>query len=351
VLVPFADDLTPVDEVTMGRTAILVGLKHTATGDTLVAQGGRKSLAKAVLDGVPLPSPVYTVALEPPSASAAADLDNALAVLSRDDPSLVVEASEDSGQTLVHAMGELHVEVLVDRLRREWKVDVHVAGASVSLREAFTAPVKGHTFTYDRELGGRHLYAALTVDVEPLADAGDAKAGPVAVSLSKEAAASLTPEQREAAQEGLEAACARGPIAGSPLVGGSMVVTAVRVGDAATALGAIRACAAGIVRSLAAEAAPVQLEPRMSLEVSVPDAYVGPVLTDLSVARKADVSAVDVVETPGTASRSLVHATAPLSALFSYASALRSMSAGEASFAMEFESWGPVREQSSEANK
>ncbi|CAB1109383.1 unnamed protein product [Ectocarpus sp. CCAP 1310/34] len=335
-----ADDLRMVDSVSSGDVAVAVGLPHAATGDTLVAlRGGLRGLQ---LDGVAVPPPVFSLAVEAESSSQQArgrggvggewpraSFEAALAHMVREDPSLVVEADEESGQTVLKGVGELHLEVVLDE-------------------------------DYERTFGGKTIAAGLTIRVTPTDDLSSAPE----VQVSPEVEAGLVKDEMDALLGGLNDALRRGPAGGYPMTGLTLWVLAVRkFGDRATTPGAVRFAAASAVGRAAREAGGGLLEPMMEAEVSVPEAHVGAVLQDLTANRRAEVRAVDGPELVAAAAgrgggggggrgmgvRHEVRVRVPLRELLGYATTLRSLSAGEASFTMELGGYARMDEDAQRA--
>ncbi|CAM9839419.1 unnamed protein product [Ectocarpus sp. 4 AP-2014] len=342
-----ADDLRMVDSVSSGDVAVAVGLPHAATGDTLVGlRGGLRGLQ---LDGVAVPPPVFSLAVEVESSSQQASFEAALAHMVREDPSLVVEVDEESGQTVLKGIGELHLEVACDRLRREFGVQVQTGQAYVAYREGILEETEIDE-DYERTFGGKTIAAGLTIRVTPTDDLSSAPE----VQVSPEVEAGLVKDEMDALLGGLNDALRRGPAGGYPMTGLTLRVLAARkFGDRATTPGAVRFAAASAVGRAAREAGGGLLEPMMEAEVSVPDAHVGAVLQDLTANRRAEVRSVDGPELVAAAAaaaagrgdgggggrgvgvRHEVRVRVPLRELLGYATTLRSLSAGEASFTME----------------
>eukprot|EP00752_Nemacystus_decipiens_P001917 g1846.t1 len=346
-----ADDLRMVDSVSSGDVAVAVGLPHAATGDTLVGlRGGLRGLQ---LDGVAVPPPVFSLAVEAETSRQQASFEAALAHMVREDPSLVVEVDEESGQTVLKGIGELHLEVACDRLRREFGVAVQTGQAYVAYREGISEETEIDE-DYERTFGGKTIAAGLTIRVTPTDDLSS----PPEVEVSQEVEEELVKDEMDALLGGLHDALSRGPAGGYPMAGLTLrVLAARRFGDRVTTPGAVRFAAASAVARAAREANGGLLEPMMEAEVAVPEAHVGAVLQDLTANRRAEVRAVDgpaLVSAGeqraaaaggggdgggrtgmGMGARHEVRVRVPLRELLGYATTLRSLSAGEASFTME----------------
>ncbi|CAM9312653.1 unnamed protein product [Ectocarpus sp. 13 AM-2016] len=356
-----ADDLRMVDSVSSGDVAVAVGLPHAATGDTLVGlRGGLRGLQ---LDGVAVPPPVFSLAVEAESSSQQASFEAALAHMVREDPSLVVEVDEESGQTVLKGIGELHLEVACDRLRREFGVQVQTGQAYVAYREGILEETEIDE-DYERTFGGKTIAAGLTIRVTPTDDLSSAPE----VQVSPEVEAGLVKDEMDALLGGLNDALRRGPAGGYPMTGLTLRVLAARkFGDRATTPGAVRFAAASAVARAARKAGGGLLEPMMEAEVSVPEAHVGAVLQDLTANRRAEVRSVDGPELVAAAAaaaagrgdgggggrgvgvRHEVRVRVPLRELLGYATTLRSLSAGEASFTMELGGYARMDEDAQRA--
>ncbi|CBJ27994.1 Mef2, mitochondrial translation elongation factor EF-G [Ectocarpus siliculosus] len=356
-----ADDLRMVDSVSSGDVAVAVGLPHAATGDTFVGlRGGLRGLQ---LDGVAVPPPVFSLAVEAESSSQQASFEAALAHMVREDPSLVVEVDEESGQTVLKGIGELHLEVACDRLRREFGVQVQTGQAYVAYREGILEETEIDE-DYERTFGGKTIAAGLTIRVTPTDDLSSAPE----VQVSPEVEAGLVKDEMDALLGGLNDALRRGPAGGYPMTGLTLRVLAARkFGDRATTPGAVRFAAASAVARAAREAGGGLLEPMMEAEVSVPEAHVGAVLQDLTANRRAEVRSVDGPELVAAAAaaaagrgdgggggrgvgvRHEVRVRVPLRELLGYATTLRSLSAGEASFTMELGGYARMDEDAQRA--
>jgi elongation factor G len=350
VLQLFADQDREVESIPAGHIGAIAGLRDTRTGDTLCAAGAPRAVK---LPGLLIPEPVCTTTVEVDTVSEQKQLEEALHVLTRQDPSLRVKEDAETGQILLSGMGQLHLEVAAERLRREHKLEeVRLGKVHVAFREGVTGEGEA-TATYDRVLDGKRHWARVSVRVEP---AGDHSADPpsefeaLAVSAGEEdtPVASLGPcklqslskPMNEAFADALDSALGRGPVAGLPLIR-----TRVRLIPDRTWLSplstpvAIRAAVSRAVHSALIEASTALLEPTMRVEVLVPERHTGTVLNDLTSARRGSIVSVEASER----SNNIVVAHVPFAALVGdYAGALRSITAGEASFSMELYSYNFV---------
>jgi len=317
-------DLVPVDRVGAGDVVCLLGLKNTVTGNTLVLEKG--PLCAYELEGLTVPLAVFALAVEPEKSSQQPQLEAALQTLCLEDPSLRVELDPESGQTLLRGIGELHLEIVCDKLRRRFNIEVETGRAYVAYRESLceSFEVSSLTHSYDRTLGNRRMFSGISVSVSCMDPTCSCE-----VVIEKTAKEGLSGEEMSALRCGLEDALTRGP-KGFPVVGLRITVHSVTK-DSDTTSGAIRACCASFVDHLLRGEGHILLEPIMAVEVDSPVHNVGDVLSDLTMTRKALVRDVLTV-----GSRNLILAEAPLAAMLGYATAIRSMTQGDASFSMEY---------------
>ncbi len=327
-----ADDLATLPECGAGEVCCIVGLKHTSTGDTLVTDNG--PLKNFVLDGLTIPPPVFALAVEPEKVSQQDDLEEALRIMCTEDPSLKMEISAESGQTLIRGIGELHLEIVIDRLKREFNLEVTTGKAYVAYRESLEAQegVQTFTHTYDRTVGPKRMFATLEFEVRTTGLLVDPT-----VRIEKTVKSVLSADEYVALDEGLRAALARGP-RGYPVVGVDVVVTNV-TRDADTTAGAVRACSSLFVGELLSnEHQRVLLEPVMSVEAELPERFVGDVLSDLTVKRRAQIKEI----TSGVSAMHQIYASVPLASMLGYATSIRSMTQGEGCFSSEYSTHVPV---------
>lgn len=322
-----ADDMAHLASADAGSVVCLVGLKNTKTGDTLLASGSK--FKDHVLEGLAIPPPVYSVALEPESESKQAELETALKWLCLEDPSVSMDMSE-SGQTVVSGLGELHLEILVDKLQRQYRVPVSVGQASIGYREsiALAKPLE-QSYHYDHR--DRKQYAELSVTVKRRADNGDCTFDTKAVK------AALRVDEYNALLETLQNSILHGQ-KNYPVVGLDIIVDGAMREDGMTTPGAVRACAALLMRQLLQHADHETLEPIMEVEITAPNTQVGEVITDLTGTRRGEMKEIQEIG----AGQSVISALVPLQTLIGYATALRSRSHGEASFTAEYHSYKPA---------
>jgi elongation factor G len=326
-----ADDLATLPQCGPGEVCCLVGLKHTSTGDTLVIDGS--PLRSYVLEGLNVPPPVFALAVEPEKTSLQDELEKALKIMCLEDPSLKMEVSAESGQTLIRGIGELHLEIVIDRLKRQFGLEVTTGQAYVAYREGLQAQEKfKRKFTYDRTVGPRRLFATVEFSVHPTGTV-DAPA----VTLDEAVQEALSVEEYASLHDGLHAALSRGP-RGYPVVGVNITARTV-TRDADTTPGAVRACASLFISDLLRnEDERVLLEPMMYVEVELPEKFVGGVLSDLTVQRRAHIR--DIIA--NVDAKHIIQAQVPLATMLGYATSLRSMTQGEGSFSAEYDTHLPV---------
>ncbi len=313
-----ADTQIEVEELAAGEIGAVVGLKGATTGDTLCAEN-----LPIVLENITPPEPVMFMAIEPKSRADRDKLNAALEMLASEDPTCVVREDAESGQTILSGMGELHLEILVDRLRREFHVAANTGKPMVSYYETVTAHGAGKA-VFDREVAGKRLFAAVEVEVEPRGRGEgitvDAK------SVSRE----LSDELAEALEAGLTDGVTTGVVARYPMMDLVVKAAGIEMGepDSASPI-AFRSAAIMAFREAAAAAKPELLEPIMRLVIVTPAEYVGEVIGDVN-ARRGQVRDMD--ERGDT---KVVSADVPLAELFGYSTAVRSLSRGRASYTME----------------
>ena len=310
-----------VDEVHVGQIAAAVGLKETSTGDTIC-----DASAPIVLETITFPEPVISMAIEPKARVDQDRLVDAMGKLSDEDPTLKVVYNDETGQTIMSGMGELHLEIVIDRMRREHKVEANVGKPRVAYREAITSPAKVET-RFVRQTGGHGQFAHVWIEIEPL-DRGSG------VQFEDSIRGGVIPREFiSAVEKGAREALAAGPLGGYP-----MVDVKVSLVDGSYHEVDSSAVSFQIAGSMAAKAAvqkahPVFLEPIMRLEIVTPGEFLGDVLGDLG-RRRANIKNIE-----GQGGIQAVRAMIPLGESFGYASALRSLTQGRASYTIEFESY------------
>ncbi|KDO25110.1 hypothetical protein SPRG_20745 [Saprolegnia parasitica CBS 223.65] len=338
-----ADDADEVELITAGNIGAAVGLKNTFTGDTLIAASDNTRL---LLPGVEIPAPVFTCSIESDSLSRQKELDEALQHLQREDPSFVVTQDEETGQTLMSGMGELHMEILQDRLKTEYKLNPSVGKMRVAYRESISATVD-HEFRYDTMLGTDRQFAKVSFTLAPI-DPESSKDGTNRIKWKKSDSKDASLFQKlphgfvQAIEDGFQSGFGRGPLTGHRLAYLEITVDAANCEyDNDSSAQAFRSCASLALKEAIELAMPVQLEPMMALLVRTPDRCVGDILSDLNSQRRAHIQEVGLCPSMRVG-RSRIDAHVPLANMVGYATALRSKTQGEADFSMQFLKYSPV---------
>ena len=326
VLRMYADHREDIDKVYAGEIAATLGLKHTFTGDTLCDSGNQ-----IVLENITFPEPVIRVAIEPKTTADQEKMSDALYKLSQEDPTFRVRVDENTGQTIISGMGELHLDVLVDRMVREFNVKANVGRPRVSYRETIRRAVDKVDYRYVKQSGGRGMFAHVVLNFEPLAR------GAGIVFEDKVVGGSVPRNYIPSVERGIREAAESGPLAGYPVT--DMKVTLVDGGfhevdsnEMAFKLAGAMAFREGLEKGSA-----ILLEPIMKVDITVPEDYFGDVLGQIS-ARRGEIQGTDM--RGGNAQA--VNAIVPLAEMFGYATELRSITQGRGVFTMEFEHYAPV---------
>ena len=316
----FADQQIEVDHLAAGDIGALVGLKECTTGDTLCAE-----MKPLYLERITAPQPVMFLAIEPKSGADKDKLVASMEQLAAEDPTCQVRQDEETGQTILSGMGELHLEILVDRLKREFKCAANVGKPMVSYVETVTAPALKE-FTFDRELGGKRHAVTLAIEIRPLE-----RGKGVQVDVSRDFRNTLPdPKLADVVVQGLRDGVATGVLARFPMT--DLAVCAVRctlVDPEISDEIAFRSAAVMGFREAAEAAAPEFLEPIMKLEITTPPESVGEVLGDLNARRGT------VLDMEQRGDMQIVHARVPMAQMFGYSTAIRSLTKGRASYSME----------------
>ena len=316
----FADQQIEVDHLAAGDIGALVGLKECTTGDTLCAE-----MKPLYLERITAPQPVMFLAIEPKSGADKDKLVVSMEQLAAEDPTCQVRQDEETGQTILSGMGELHLEILVDRLKREFKCAANVGKPMVSYVETVTAPAV-KAFTFDRELGGKRHAVTLAIEIRPLE-----RGKGVQVDVSRDFRNTLPdPKLADVVVQGLRDGVATGVLARFPMT--DLAVCAVRctlVDPEISDEIAFRSAAVMGFREAAEAAAPEFLEPIMKLEITTPPESVGEVLGDLNARRGT------VLDMEQRGDMQIVHARVPMAQMFGYSTAIRSLTKGRASYSME----------------
>jgi elongation factor G len=321
----YADRREDIDEVLAGDIGATLGLKDSFTGETLCTPS-----APIVLESIAFPEPVISVAIEPKTAADQDKMSEAMRRLSEEDPTFRVRTDETTGQTLISGMGELHLEVLVDRMLREFRVGATVGRPRVAYRETITRPVKAEG-KFVRQTGGHGQYGHAVVEIEPLEKGGgfefeDGTRGGV-----------IPREYIPAIEKGVKEAMESGVLAGYPLVDLKVTLVDGSYHEVDSSEMAFKVAGSMALKEGAAKAGPVLLEPVMKVEVVVPDEFTGDVIGNLS-ARRASIDGMQ----PHSHGMQAIDAHVPLAEMFGYATDLRSMTQGRGTFTMQFDYYAEV---------
>ncbi|AVX04382.1 elongation factor G [Maritalea myrionectae] len=307
-----------IQEAYAGDIVAIVGLKQTTTGDTLCAPN-----AKVILERMEFPDPVIEIAVEPKSKADQEKMGLALNRLAAEDPSFRVKSDEESGQTIIAGMGELHLDILVDRMKREFKVEANVGQPQVAYRETITRAVD-HDYTHKKQSGGSGQFARIKFTIEP----GETGVG---LDFSDTVVGGNVPKEYiPGVQKGVQSVMGAGPLAGFPLVDVKFVLNDGAYHDVDSSVMAFEIAGRAGFREAIRQAGPKLLEPIMKVEVVSPEEYTGSIIGDLT-SRRGQVQGQDV-----RGNATVIDAFVPLANMFGYVNTLRSMSQGRANFVMVF---------------
>ncbi|MBN7770630.1 elongation factor G [Marinobacter daepoensis] len=330
-----ANDREEIKEVLAGDIAAAIGLKNVTTGDTLCDEN-----SKIILERMEFPEPVISVAVEPKSKADQEKMGVALGKLAQEDPSFRVRTDEESGQTIISGMGELHLDIIVDRMRREFKVEANIGKPQVAYRECIRKPVDVEG-KFVRQSGGRGQYGHVKVKLEPLPlDVEDAENF---IFVNEIVGGVVPKEYIPAVQQGISEQMQNGCLAGYPLLGIKATLYDGSYHDVDSNEMAFKIAGSMAMKKGALEANPALLEPMMKVEVVTPEDYMGDVVGDLN-RRRGVIQGMD--DNPAG---KIVRAEVPLSEMFGYATDLRSATQGRASYAMEFSRYSEAPSNIAEA--
>ena len=327
ILQMHANHREELEEVYAGDIAAAVGLRDTATGDTLCDENH-----PILLESPDFPEPVIAQAIEPKTKADQDKLAVALQRLMEEDPTFHVRTDEETGQTTIHGMGELHLEVIVDRLLREFKVEANIGKPQVAYRETLTKPVKAEG-KFIRQTGGRGQYGHVVLEIEPL----EPGAG---FQFENKIVGGVVPKEYiPAVEAGIKEAMQNGVLAGYPVVDVKVAIVDGSYHEVDSSEMAFKIAASMGFREGARKAEPVLLEPIMAVEVTTPEEFLGDVMGDLN-SRRGQIEGMEQ-----RANAQVVRAKVPLSEMFGYATDLRSATQGRASYVMQFSHYAPVPAQ------
>jgi elongation factor G len=315
-----------IASVGAGDIVAVMGLKDTTTGNTLCDPANQ-----IVLESMTFPAPVISVAIEPKTKSDQEKLGTAIQRLAEEDPTFQVRSDEETGQTIISGMGELHLEILVDRMRREFKVEANVGKPQVAYRETITKPVLKVGYTHKKQTGGSGQYAKVLIDLEPTGGADGGYEFVNAVTGGR-----IPKEYIPSVDAGVQDAMEYGILAGYPMVDVKVTLQDGGYHEVDSSEMAFKIAGSMVFKEAARKATPVLLEPMMSVEVTTPEDFMGEVIGDLN-SRRGHIQAMD--ERSGAR---IVRALVPLSEMFGYVGDLRSKTQGRASYSMQFDSYAQV---------
>ncbi len=320
-----ADDRIEVDELRAGDLGAVLGLKDTFTGDTLCDEQN-----PIILESLFIPEPVISVAVEPKTKVDLDKLSKALQSLSEEDPTFRVMVDPETNQTVISGMGELHLEILVDRMLREFKVEANVGAPQVAYRETIRKPVNKVEGKFVRQSGGRGQYGHVVIDLEPT------EPGTGFEFVSKIVGGVVPKEYVGPAEQGIKEACESGVVAGYPLIDVRATLIDGSYHDVDSNEMAFKIAGSMALKEAVKRAAPVILEPMMKVEVEVPEDFLGDVIGDIN-SRRGQMEGMTTDE-----GLSKVTAKVPLSEMFGYATDIRSKTQGRGTFTMEFSQYEEV---------
>ncbi|AKC40211.1 elongation factor G [Mycolicibacterium phlei] len=318
----------PVESASAGHIYAAIGLKDTTTGDTLCDPNNQ-----IVLESMTFPDPVIQVAIEPKTKSDQEKLGTAIQKLAEEDPTFKVKLDQETGQTIIGGMGELHLDILVDRMRREFKVEANVGKPQVAYRETIRKKVENVEFTHKKQTGGSGQFAKVIISLEPLVDAED---GATYEFSNKVTGGRVPREYIPSVDAGAQDAMQYGILAGYPLVNIKVTLLDGAYHDVDSSEMAFKIAGSQALKKAAQSAQPVILEPIMAVEVTTPEDYMGDVIGDLN-SRRGQIQAME--ERSGAR---VVKAQVPLSEMFGYVGDLRSKTQGRANYSMVFDSYAEV---------
>ncbi|WP_186627918.1 elongation factor G [Rhodococcus sp. BP22] len=317
----------PVPSASVGHIYAVIGLKDTTTGDTLCDPQNQ-----IILESMSFPDPVIQVSIEPKTKSDQERLGMAIQKLAEEDPTFSVKLDEDTGQTVIGGMGELHLDILVDRMKREFKVEANVGKPQVAYRETIRKTVEKHDYTHKKQTGGSGQFAKVVIKLEPF----EGEDGATYEFENKVSGGRVPKEYIGSVDAGAQDAMQYGVLAGYPLVNVKLTLLDGAYHDVDSSEMAFKVAGSQAFKEAARKAGPVILEPVMAVEVITPEDYMGEVIGDLN-SRRGQIQAME--ERSGAR---IVKAQVPLSEMFGYIGDLRSKTQGRANYSMVFDSYAEV---------
>lgn len=322
-----ANKENPVESMAAGHIYAVIGLKDTTTGDTLSDPNNQ-----VVLESMTFPEPVIEVAIEPKTKADQEKLGLAIQKLAEEDPTFRTEQNQDTGQTIIKGMGELHLDILVDRMKREFNVEANVGKPQVAYRETIRKTVEKHDYTHKKQTGGSGQFAKVQISLEPL----EVTAEKIYEFENKVTGGRVPREYIPSVDAGFQASMAVGVLAGYPMVGVKGILLDGAAHDVDSSEMAFKIAGSMAFKEAARKASPVLLEPLMAVEVRTPEEYMGDVIGDLN-SRRGQIQSME--DATGV---KVVRAHVPLSEMFGYVGDLRSKTSGRAVYSMTFDSYSEV---------
>ncbi|NXJ85520.1 RRF2M factor, partial [Trogon melanurus] len=357
LLLPFADQQIEIPSLMPGNIALTVGLKQSATGDTIVSSkasavaaarragrdAGREKSASDVesllLAGVEIPDPVFFCTIEPPSMAKQQDLDNALSCLQREDPSLKVKLDPDTGQTILCGMGELHIEIIHDRIKREYGIETYLGPLQIAYRETILNAAQA-TDVLDKTVGDKRHFVTTELEVRPrLGERATTKA---VIEYAESVIEVLPKELQGAVENGIANSCVQGPLLGFPVQDVDVTVQSLTV-HPDTSHTMISACVSRCMQKALKKAGIQILEPLMNLEITISEDHLSAALADLAQRRGS------IKEIQSRQDNRVVVAAVPLAETMGYSTVLRSLTSGSATFTLELASYQALNSQEQSA--
>ena len=329
-----ANKENPVDYAAAGNIYAIIGLKDITTGDTLCDKN-----EQIILESMDFPDPVIEVAIEPKSKADQEKLGIAIQRLAEEDPTFTVKLDEETGQTVIGGMGELHLDVLVDRMKREFKVEANVGAPQVAYRETIRKPVEKYEYTHKKQTGGSGQFAKVIISLEPYAPNPDELEEGESATYKFENAVTggrVPKEYIPSVDAGIQDAMQYGTLAGFPLVNIKATLVDGQYHEVDSSEMAFKIAGAQALKEAVQKAKPVLLEPMMAVDVITPEEYMGEVIGDVN-ARRGQVHSME-----DRSGAKVVKATVPLSSMFGYVGDLRSKTQGRANYTMIFDSYAEV---------
>ncbi|WP_226345739.1 elongation factor G [Agilicoccus flavus] len=322
-----ANKENPVDKASAGHIYAVIGLKDTTTGDTLSDMG-----QQVVLESMTFPEPVIHVAIEPKTKGDQEKLGTAIQRLAQEDPTFTVRLDEETGQTVIGGMGELHLDILVDRMKREFKVEANVGKPQVAYRETIRRAVEKYDYTHKKQTGGSGQYAKVQITFEPLGT----DENEMYEFDNKVTGGRIPREYIPSVDHGIQEAMQYGVLAGYPLVGIKATLLDGAYHDVDSSEMAFKIAGSMALKEAVRKADPVLLEPMMAVEVRTPEDYMGDVIGDIN-SRRGQIQAMEDIS-----GAKVVRGLVPLSEMFGYVGDLRSKTQGRANYTMQFDSYAEV---------